>query len=103
MLAAFILWPYAIAGVFASLVCGLKFNRWASSLSALGLAILMRMIRGKWNIVISEAQPYGWYYELFLGIVSWAAASIFVAGFARWPSEFRRGYTTVFVPQTSQP
>jgi hypothetical protein len=101
LFAAFILWPYAITGIFASLVCGMKFNRWVSSLSALALAITMRIVRGKWITVVSEAQPHDWYYELFLGIVSWAVASIFVAGFARWPSEFRKGYTTVFTPQTN--
>jgi hypothetical protein len=96
LLAAVILFPYAIAGLLASAVYGFRFNRWVSAFASLALAIVLRLVTDKWSFVVASARLDEWYYEITLGIISWAITSIFVSAFARWPSEVRKGYNSVF-------
>lgn len=92
LVATVILWPFAVAGLLALVISGMRFNRWVSSGLALVLVVVWRIVTGGWIIRIGDSTPEHWYYETLPGIVSWALASILVPGFAQWPAKFREGY-----------
>jgi hypothetical protein len=92
LVATVILWPFAVAGLLALVLSGMKFNRWVSSGLALVLVVVWRIVTGGWIIRIGDSTPEYWYYETLPGIVSWALAAILVPGFAQWPAKFLEGY-----------
>ena len=96
LVATVLLWPFAVTGLLAVILSGMKFNRWVSSALALVLAIVWRITTGGWIIRIGDSTPEYWYFEVLPGIVSWAIAAIFVSGFAQWPAKFLEGYRSRF-------
>jgi hypothetical protein len=96
---AIVFWPYAIAGLFAFAICGMKFHRWVSSCVALIYVVAGRIINGEWRIKIGDSPPYHWYFEILLGIVSWALAAIIISAFAQWPSEIIKGYRSSLITE----
>ena len=91
LIAAVALWPFAVAGMLAFALSGMKFNRWVSSGAAVSLVVFWRMMSGVWIVRIGDSAPEHWYFEILPGIVSWAIAVIFVSAFAQWPEKFREG------------
>lgn len=96
LVATVLLWPFAVTGLLAVAVSGMKFNRWVSSSLAFVLAVVWRLTTGGWIVRIGDSNLEYWYYELLPGIVSWAIAAIFVAGFAQWPTKFLERYRSRF-------
>lgn len=92
LLAVIFFWPFAVAGITAFFVSGLKFNRWISSATAMVTVIIWRLSVHEWPMRIGPSVFTHWYMEVILGTVNWAFAAIFVSGFAHWPSMFIRGY-----------
>ena len=92
LVAAIFFWPFAVAGIVAFLVSGMRFNRWVSSVFALLTAVAWRLSLGEWPLRIGDGSLTSWYYEVFQGIVSWALAAIFVSTFAQWPTKLAEGY-----------
>jgi hypothetical protein len=92
-----ILWPFAIAGLLALVLSGMKLNRWVSIGIALILVVVWRIVTGGWIIHIGTSNPLHWYYELLPGFVSWAFAAILVPGFAQWPAKFIEGYRSKLI------
>ena len=89
---AIFLWPFAVAGISAFFVSGMRFNGWVSSVFALLAAVCWRLAVGEWPLQIGEGASTIWYLETFRGIVNWAFASIFVSAFAHWPAKLVEGY-----------
>ena len=96
LVATVLLWPFAVTGLLAVILSGMKFNRWISSALAIILAFAWRMTTGSWIIRIGDSTPEYWYLEVLPGIVSWAIAAILVSGFAQWPTKFLDGYRSCF-------
>jgi hypothetical protein len=104
LVAAVVLWPFAVTGLLALVLSGMKFNRWVSSGLALVLVAVWRITTGGWIIRIGDSTPEYWYFEVLPGIVSWAIAAILVPGFAQWPAKFIEGYRSKLSPkQESSP
>jgi hypothetical protein len=74
--------PYALAGVLALILSGMKFNNLMSSSVALALVAYWRIDTGEWMFYLNDSVPKNWYFESFRGIVSWAISAIFVSIFA---------------------
>lgn len=92
LIAAIFLWPFAVAGVSAFFVSGMKFNRAVLAAFALLAAVCWRLALGEWPLRIGEGSSTVWYLEMFRGIVNWAFASIFVSAFTHWPAKLLDGY-----------
>jgi hypothetical protein len=92
LVAAIFFWPFAVAGISAFFVSGMRFNRRVSSAFALLAAVCWRLGVGEWPLRIGEGSSTILYLEAFRGIVNWAFASIFVSAFAHWPAKLVEGY-----------
>jgi hypothetical protein len=104
LVAAVVLWPFAVTALLALVLSGMKFNRWVSSGLALVLVAVWRLTTGGWIIQIGDSTPEYWYFEVLPGIVSWAIAAILVPGFAQWPAKFIEGYRSkLSLKQESSP
>ena len=86
LVAAIFFWPFAIGGIVAFFVSGMRFNRRVSSVLALLTAVAWRLSLGEWPVRIGDDSLTSWYFEVSNGIVSWALAAIFVSAFAQWPT-----------------
>jgi hypothetical protein len=95
LLAAILLWPFAVAGIAAYFVAGMKFNRWVASGFALLSVLVWRLPMGEWPLSIGSGSPAYWYVEIVFGVVNWALAAIFVSAFARWPEKLVEGCKSV--------
>jgi membrane protein implicated in regulation of membrane protease activity len=82
IVAASYLLPFALAGILAFVISGMKFNNLISSCVALALVAYWRISNGEWMFYLNDSVPKNWYYESFCGIVSWAMSAIFVSIFA---------------------
>ena len=85
-------WPFAVGGLLAVVLSGMKFNRFVSSAVALFVAVCWRAITGDWQVRIGDGAPDRWHLEILPGIVSWALAAIFVAFFSKLAAKFIEGY-----------
>jgi hypothetical protein len=85
LLAAIFFWPYAVAGIGAFLVSGLRFNRWISSVCALLAASCWRIAVGEWAFQVGGGSFAGWDSEVIHGILNWGLGAIFVSAFAQLP------------------
>lgn len=94
LVAAIFFWPFAVGGIVAFFVCGMRYNRWVSSAFALFIAIVWRLSIGEWPLRIGDGTLNSWYFEVFHGMLNWALAAIFVSSFARWPAMLIGGYKT---------
>lgn len=92
LVAAIFFWPFAVGGMVAFFVSGMRYNRWVSSAFALFIAIVWRLSVGEWPLRIGDSTVNSWYFEAFHGIVNWALAAIFVSSFALWPAMLIEGY-----------
>ncbi len=92
LVAAIFFWPFAVGGIVAFFVSGMRFNRWISSVVALLTAVGWRLFLGEWPLMIGGGLLTNWYLEAFHGIVNWALAAIFVTAFAHWPAMLVKGY-----------
>lgn len=92
LVAAVVLWPFAVTGFLVLVVSGIKSNRWWSSGLSLALVVVWRITTGEWPVRIGDSTSESWHFEVLPGMVSWALATILVSGFAQWPAKFLEGY-----------
>ncbi|MDC0088043.1 hypothetical protein OAI07_00715 [Akkermansiaceae bacterium] len=87
ILLALLLWPFSITALLSYFISGMKFNRWISSVSALGLVLISRILSGKWIITLGGrlnlGESHAWYLEILFGFFSWSLAAIIVAAFVQ--------------------
>ena len=92
LVCAMILWPFAIAGVVAYFLSGMRENRWVLSGIALIAAVLLRLASGSWSVELASGPTGDLFTESMHGLLNWAFAAILVSAFATYPAKFIEGY-----------
>ena len=86
-------WPFVLTGIILWTVFRGRQDHWITPTGALVVVLILRFSMNRWLLYfdMEHVPPGVWYYEVLLGLASWALGSIFVSAGYRMPTFFIDG------------
>lgn len=83
--------PFVVPGMLLARFVKSPHERWVTSIAALLIVVVWRMIFGTWVVNFGGDSPGEWMVECLELVVSWAVGVIFVRAGFRMPRYFMEG------------